>query len=191
MLEQFVIGARCARLRRLRERFLPVAVDESPDDEALRRRRAAYLLERSLGRRGRGRIDAPSYFNRLATRLQLASDKIGAMLTSVALTSMDAAKARTLATVIADLVYYAEQCAPAGGSIRVYLAMALEGGLLIVGVGIDGEVSPVPTGLASVVLLRARSIVQLMHGEFQRGTDGARAVFGLTFPANIFDRTGL
>jgi hypothetical protein len=141
MLRHYLAKARAARRRRLRAKFPPVAPGErvAPDD--WRRRRAALLLERSLAARCQGTIDASLFFETLATRLQMASGVIGAMMTSVPVLAMDAASARALATIIADLIYHAEESVPAGGMIRVYLAIAFDHDLLVVGVGIEGRVN--------------------------------------------------
>lgn len=181
MLHAFLKGARSARRRRLRERHPIPAAGERDATQSIRRRRAALLLERLLCSRVSGDVDAPRYFGRLATRMQMASGVIGRMVTSVTFPTIGASHARMLASIIADLVNYAEDAVSSRGSITVYLAMAIEDGLLIVGIGIDGDINLVSTASASVAMQRARSIVELLRGDFQRGADGSRLVFGLTF----------
>lgn len=187
VLRHLLSSARRERRRLLRARLASAHVDRDLDGSDLRARRASAMLERMLGARGSGRIDCARFFPALATRIQLASGVIDAMRTSVMVGTMDAPQARALATIIADLVRYGEEAVSEGGSVCVYLAMALDRGCLIVGVGIDGDVQPVASASASAAMLRARSIVHLMRGEFQRGVDGARCVFGMTFPAEVVD----
>jgi hypothetical protein len=187
VLRYLLSSARRERRRLLRARFASAHGDQLFDGGEIRARRASAMLEKMLGARGPGTIDCARFFSALATRLQIASGVIDAMRTSVMAGTMDATQARALATIIADLVRYGEEAVSEGGSVRVYLAMAVDRGCLIVGVGIDGDVQPVASASASTAMLRARSIVHLMRGEFQRGVDGARCVFGMTFPAEVVD----
>jgi len=183
MLRRLIAQARAERRLRMRLRYPIPAQAHGARSDVRRRRRAAVLVERMLCASSADTIECGAFFGRLGTRLQMASAVITTMMTSVIKAEMGAAQARVLATVIAEVVRYAEESVATGGSICVYLVMAVEADRLVVAIGIDGDVNPVSTASATVAMLRARSIVKLMRGDFQRGSGGERVVFGLTFPA--------
>ena len=170
------------RSRRARRRRSPPRPDAP--DEVRRRYRAEMLIERMLSGPLPELVDCSSYLNRLATRRQVASRAIGIMMTSVESVTLNAVSARALAVAIADLLHFLETAA-SGLPVRVYLAIALDHHRLVVGLGAEGELRHVVTREAHRCLLRARSIVAALGGDFQRGVDGDRAVFGLTFPHSI------
>jgi hypothetical protein len=189
MLNELVVQARSTRRCRMRQRFSqPADIAATPDHS--RRRRAALLVERTLRLRSSGMVDCAQFFTRLVTQLQMASAVICTMMSSVADAKMGAARARILATIITELVYFLEEAVPAGASVRMCMAIALDDDRLVVGLGAEGGVNPVSSASAFVAMLRARDIVSLMDGDFQRGVDGGRQVFGLTFDADIAETAG-
>jgi hypothetical protein len=127
-------------------------------------------------------VDCARFFGALTTRLQMASNVIAAAHSSISGVTMGGQRARTLATVIADLFYFLEEGVPLGGSIRVCLAIAPENEWLVIGVAADGDVNPVSSRSATDAMLAACEIVRFMGGSIQRGIHGDRLVFGLTFP---------
>lgn len=147
------------------------------------RRRAAHLVVRMLSSRCPSQGDAARFFELLANRLQLASTSIGTMMTAVAPIAMMSRRMRALAVVVADVVHFIETCAAQDASLKVYVALGFEDGQLVLGVGAEGEMVPAGSASAARGWRRASAIVQLLGGEAERGVDGERMVFGMTFPA--------
>ncbi|WP_326522930.1 hypothetical protein [Sphingomonas sp.] len=187
LLRHLIGRALVDRRRRLGERH-PAPLGGDVPDLDRRRRRAARMVECTLSGSADGTIDCARFFGRLASHIQMASDVVGTMLSSVEDVAMDAHRARRLATVVADLFYYLEESVPMGQSVRMCIAIAHDDDGLVVGVGVEGAVNPVSCASATVAMLRARNIVRLLRGQFQRGVDGHRLVFGLTFPADFAER---
>lgn len=185
LIRQLVAESCADRRVRYRARFAKLGPGVVMPDVASRRRRANMLLDRMLSARLPDVVDCARYIEVLAGRQQMSSGVIATMMTSIERISMDPIRARALAVALADLMYFAEAGVSKGGEIGVYIAVAWDDDRLIVGLGIDGDISPVATAAATRAMLRARAIVLLLLGDFQRGIDGKRMVFGLTFPRDI------
>ena len=165
---------------------LPVAMREHPNTPVIMTQGSRMLIERMLSGPLPEYVDCSSYLNRLATRRQVASRMIGTMMTSVQGVVLNAVRARAIAVAIAELFHFLDSGA-FDAPVRVYLAVALDDDRLVVGIGAEGDVSLVVAREAHGALLRARSITTALGGDFQRGVDGARTVFGLTFPQSVVE----
>lgn len=188
LLRHLVGRALVDRRRRLRERYPAPLLGDTVELDARRRQRAARMVERALAGRSEGTVDCARFFGMLVSRIQMASDVVGTMFSSVEAVVMKAEQARRLATVVADFFYYLEESVPVGQTARMCIAIAHDTDGLVVGVGAEGDVNPVSGASATAAMLRARDIVRLMDGNFQRGVDGRRLVFGLIFPADFAER---
>ncbi len=103
-------------------------------------------------------------------------------MTNVERVFLSPVRARALAVALNDLMHFVEAGSTADEGVSVFLAVAMDEDSLVIGLGVDGGVEPVSSGEASRSLLRASAIVRLLNGDFQRGFDRGRMVFGLTFP---------
>jgi hypothetical protein len=176
--------AEARRIRRARRRL--ARFSGGAEGVASRRHRAEMLIERMLSGPLPEYVDCSAYLNRLATRRQVASRSIGTMMTSVQGVVLNAVRARALAVAVGELLHFLDVVATRA-PLRVYLAVAVDGDRLVVGLAAEGVIVYVATGDAHLSLLRARSIVSALGGDFQRGIDGHRTVFGLTFPCAIVE----
>lgn len=178
-----VAKARIVRRRRLRAiKFGSSEGGSAPGEVAVRRRRAAVLVERMLCGPLPAQVDCAQFLQVLAGRHQMASAIIGTMMVSVERVMLNAVQARAIAVALTDLVHFVEAGAARGEQVGIYLAVAVDDDRLIVGLGAEGEIGPVSSLTATSSLLRAGAIVRMLSGDFQRGIDNGRMVFGLTFP---------
>jgi hypothetical protein len=128
------------RQRRARRRASGPSLNASGD--VLRRDRAQMLIERMLSGPLPAYVDCSSYLNRLATRHQVASRMIGTMMTNVQGVVLNAVRARAIAVAIAELFHFLEAGAHQA-PVRVCLAVALDEDRLVVGIGVESDVSQV------------------------------------------------
>lgn len=173
--------------RRQRLSALDATMADVDDADGLRRHRAAHLVERMLSSRKPARADCSRFLELLAGRLQMASPVIGQLMTSIVPLVMPSRRARALAVMIADVFAFAEASAVRDRELRVYLALGFDEDQLVVGVGTEGAIAPVGTANATLGLLRARAIAELMGGRLDRGIDRDRMVVGITLPAQVAD----
>lgn len=188
LLGHLIEEARNARRERRRAVLSPRTDADAREPAVQHRRRAAYSLERMLAGDLPPMVDCARYLRILAERQHRTSDVIAFTMVSVEPLVMSSMRARALAVALMDLVHFIEAGVRPGGSVGIYLAVAFDSDRLVVGLGADRDVRPLAPAGATRALVRAATIVRLLRGEFQRGVDGDRMVFGLTFPRSIAGR---
>lgn len=142
----------------------------------------AKEIERMLSGALPGTVCSEMYLSQLITYFQLASDTIDTVMTSVQSIPLAPFRARALGVLIHGLLYFLEASVKENGRMDVYLAMAIDDGVIVVGLAAEGDVQCLATAEATAAMRRSAEIVSLLGGGFQRGIDGTRQILGITFP---------
>lgn len=152
------------------------------DEFAMRRARAAHLVERMLSSCSPAIRDCSPYLLRLFGRLQLASETIGSLSTRIDPMRMDGERARGLALAIADIVRFLEACALPDTTLdlRVVFGRGTTGPMLAIAAW--GEVTAVAPASATRVYDRAREIIQLLRGTVEREVHDGGMTIGVRLP---------
>lgn len=167
---------------RRRRLYVRDAHAHARDDFAVRRGRAAHLVERMLSSCNPAVRDCSPYLVRLFGRLQLASEVIGSMSMRIDPVRMDGERARALALATADIVRFLEASALPMTTLdlRVVLGRGATGPMLAIAA--RGEVTAVAPASATRVYDRARLIIQLLRGTVEREIHDGGMTIGVRFP---------
>mgnify|MGYP006959304029 CR=1 FL=1 len=135
------------------------------------------------------RVECGLFLSRSVHRRQLAYTWIRCFKTSIAPIFLPRRQARALAVTIDEVVRFVDGAVNGGEHAAFCLVVANVDRRLIVGLRVEGSVEPVADLSGMTSLLRAAAIVSCLHGEFQRGMDGKRMVFGISLDGNSWLET--
>ncbi len=148
---------------------------------------ARELLEEALEGPLPSIVDLGSYLTRVCTLVQLASPPVGTMMSAVGRERMSSRRARLLAVVLVEMIYFVAAGVPAGDHVTLQFAAEREDGRLVLVLAARGFFSPVARAEGSRALSRAIAMVGAMGAEFVRGVEAERMVLGVLYecPASI------
>lgn len=127
-------------------------------------------------------VDVPVYLTRVVSLVQLLTPCFGRILTSIASRSAPSAWSKGLAAAIVEVLHFVAAGLPVGDRTAVKLAVAFEDRAVVVGISFEGPFSPLAPARATEALARAAAIVAALDGDFSRGVEPDRMVFGATLP---------
>ncbi len=152
-------------------------------DDVDSRRRAALQLEAALTGRLPTSVDAGPYLSRIVSLQQIASERIGCVMSRTGRLVLSARRARALAFAARSLVCFLESCVTGDGPLDVQFVLGNDPDGATLALGAVGDISPVGTASGTLALVRARALLVALGAEFQRGWDAqGRMVFGAILP---------
>lgn len=148
---------------------------------------ARELLEEALEGPLAGIVDLGAYLTRVCTLVQLATPPVGTMMSAVGRERMSSRRARLLAVVLVEMIYFVAAGVPAGDHVTLQFAAEREDGRLVLVLAARGSFSPVARAEGSRALSRAIAMVGAMGAEFVRGVEAERMILGVLYecPASL------
>lgn len=175
-VHQLLREAQAARLLRMME--------AAAEGEPSRERAGAVLCAAIDGAARADPVDCASYLSRVATAQQLAAGRISRMHTSLGRFLLNASAAKALAAAVSETMHFVD--ASARGLVDVYLTTAMDGGRLVIALGVRGTFGVVGPVSSARALDRAMRIVSALGGCFGRGATEDQMTIGITLPV-LFD----
>ncbi|GGB39589.1 hypothetical protein GCM10011380_31390 [Sphingomonas metalli] len=144
--------------------------------------RAAALLDEALAGSLPPMVDLSSYLTRVASLAQMAMPAFGTVMSAVAVRRVPSGWSRALAVALVDILRFVAAGLSAGDRTVIQLVVAREMEGIVVGVACLCPFSPLAPARATQGLMRAAAVIAMLGGEFQRGIEPQRMVFGATLP---------
>lgn len=175
-----------ARVRALRGEIRKADLDrrsrhDRQDDEV--RRRANELTDAAFEIRSRS-LDLARYLNRLVTCQQMAAASICTVETHVNRLILEPVLARSLGTVLGEIVHFLDRGVSEGGGVGLLLATSFDNGFILMTVAVYGDFNTVASASGMTTLHRAARISRLLGGALARKVEEDHMIVAVAVPAS-------